>query len=87
MEMCYCFSPLREASLLPRPQRADGSRLLIGGDGPRRTLPLVARYADEWNAAFIPAWRFIFVVGTPREVKTGRGRRAAGDAAMAQALH
>jgi alkanesulfonate monooxygenase SsuD/methylene tetrahydromethanopterin reductase-like flavin-dependent oxidoreductase (luciferase family) len=24
--------------------------VLIGGSGPRRTLPLVARYADEWNA-------------------------------------
>ncbi|HEV7663162.1 MAG TPA: LLM class flavin-dependent oxidoreductase, partial [Chloroflexota bacterium] len=23
--------------------------LLIGGSGPRSTLPLVARYADEWN--------------------------------------
>jgi alkanesulfonate monooxygenase SsuD/methylene tetrahydromethanopterin reductase-like flavin-dependent oxidoreductase (luciferase family) len=27
----------------------DRVRLLIGGSGSRRTLPLVARFADEWN--------------------------------------
>ncbi len=43
---------LHEAVLLPRPQRPGGPRLLIGGNGERRTLPLVARYADEWNALF-----------------------------------
>jgi probable F420-dependent oxidoreductase len=26
--------------------------LLIAGTGPRRTLPLVARYADQWHAGF-----------------------------------
>ena len=48
---------LHEAQLLPRPQRPAGPPLLIGGNGPRRTLPLVARYADEWNAVLIPAAR------------------------------
>jgi F420-dependent oxidoreductase-like protein len=43
---------LREAILLPRPQRADGPSILIGGNGPKRTLPLAARYADIWNAVF-----------------------------------
>ena len=32
--------------------------IVIGGNGPNRTLPLVARYADEWNAVFVPAKRF-----------------------------
>src|SRR5690606_32625546 len=32
--------------------RADGPPIVIGGNGPKRTLPLVARYADEWNAVF-----------------------------------
>jgi F420-dependent oxidoreductase-like protein len=41
---------LEDALLLPRPRRAGGPPITIGGNGPRRTLPLAARYADEWNA-------------------------------------
>ena len=41
---------LEDAILLPRPYRPGGPPILIGGNGPRRTLPLVAKYADEWNA-------------------------------------
>jgi len=52
------FYRLHEAILLPRPARPGGPPLLIGGNGPRRTLPLVARYADEWNAVYIPHDRF-----------------------------
>jgi F420-dependent oxidoreductase-like protein len=44
------FYQLRDAMLRPRPQRPGGPPLLLGGIGPRRTLPLVARYADIWNA-------------------------------------
>ena len=39
------------AILLPRPKRK--TPLLIGGNGPKRTLPLAAKYADEWNGVFI----------------------------------
>jgi F420-dependent oxidoreductase-like protein len=52
------FYHLRGATLLPRPQRPSGPRILIGGNGPKRTLPLAARYADVWNATFIPADQF-----------------------------
>ncbi len=45
---------LNEAILLPRPSRPGGPPILIGGNGPRRTLPLVARYAAEWNGIFLP---------------------------------
>lgn len=41
------FYQLHEAELLPKPQHAP--TVLIGGAGKKRTLPLVARYADEWN--------------------------------------
>lgn len=41
---------LDEAILLPRPNRPGGPPILIGGNGPKRTLPLVASYANEWNA-------------------------------------
>jgi alkanesulfonate monooxygenase SsuD/methylene tetrahydromethanopterin reductase-like flavin-dependent oxidoreductase (luciferase family) len=44
------FYQLREAILHPRPQRPGGPPILVGGKGPRRTLPLVARYASIWNA-------------------------------------
>lgn len=43
------FFQLDEATLLPRPQRPGGPPILIGGNGARRTLPLVARYARIWN--------------------------------------
>ena len=45
------FYQLRSAALRPRPQRPGGPPLLVGGTGRRRALPLVARYADIWNAA------------------------------------
>lgn len=48
---------LHEATLLPRPQRR--TPVMIGGSGPKRTLPLVARYADIWNTGG----------GTPDEVR------------------
>jgi F420-dependent oxidoreductase-like protein len=47
------FYRLREGILLPRPTRPGGPPILIGGNGQRRTLPLVARYAAEWNAVYI----------------------------------
>lgn len=41
------YYQLNNARLLPRPSRP--TRLLVGGNGPKRTLPLAARYADIWN--------------------------------------
>jgi alkanesulfonate monooxygenase SsuD/methylene tetrahydromethanopterin reductase-like flavin-dependent oxidoreductase (luciferase family) len=43
------FFRLHQA-VLPGPRRPGGPPLLIGGSGPKRTLPLVARFADVWNA-------------------------------------
>jgi alkanesulfonate monooxygenase SsuD/methylene tetrahydromethanopterin reductase-like flavin-dependent oxidoreductase (luciferase family) len=43
------FFQLREA-VLPGPRRPGGPPVLVGASGPRRGLPLVARYADVWNA-------------------------------------
>ena len=43
---------LQDAQLLPRPHRPSGPPILVGGNGMRRTLPLAARYATEWNATF-----------------------------------
>ncbi len=41
------FFKLHEARLMPRPQRP--TPIMIGGTGPKRTLPLIAKYADIWN--------------------------------------
>lgn len=46
------FYQLRAAVLLPRPRRPGGPPLVIGGNGKQFTLPLAARFADEWNATF-----------------------------------
>jgi len=52
------FYRMNEAILLPRPKRAGGPPILVGGNGPRRTLPLAARFAEEWNAVFLSADKF-----------------------------
>jgi F420-dependent oxidoreductase-like protein len=46
------FYSVREAVLLPRPRRTGGPPLVIGGSGRKLSLPLVARFADEWNTAY-----------------------------------
>ncbi len=43
------FFQLRGATLLPRPSRPAGPPIMIGGNGIKRTLPLVARFANIWN--------------------------------------
>lgn len=44
---------LKEAVVLPRPQRPGGPPIIIGGIGESRTLPVAAKYGNEWNALFI----------------------------------
>lgn len=55
------FYELHDAILRPRPQRPGGPPILVGGNGPRRTLPLASRFADEWNGVYLTpedfAWR------------------------------
>jgi F420-dependent oxidoreductase-like protein len=53
------YYQLREATLLPRPQRPGGPPILIGGNGQKRTPELIARYADEWNSVFISREEFV----------------------------
>jgi F420-dependent oxidoreductase-like protein len=48
------FYRLADAVCAPRPVQAR-LPILVGGSGPRKTLPLVARWADVWNGYGTPA--------------------------------
>jgi F420-dependent oxidoreductase-like protein len=52
------YYQLKEAMLLPRPQTEGQPPILIGGSGPKRTLPLAARFANEWNGVFVTPARY-----------------------------
>ncbi len=52
------YYSIQEGILLPRPQRPGGPPILIGGNGPKLTLPLVARFATEWNSIYLPVGKF-----------------------------
>ncbi|MGI8644119.1 MAG: LLM class flavin-dependent oxidoreductase, partial [Thermomicrobiales bacterium] len=52
------FYHLYDASFSSGPDDAGPPAITIGGNGPKRTLPLVARHANEWNAVFATAERF-----------------------------
>ncbi|GIV77602.1 MAG: LLM class F420-dependent oxidoreductase [Litorilinea sp.] len=69
------FYRLQDAILLPRPQRPGGPPLLIGGNGRQRTLPLVARYADEWNGVFLTAERYAALNRELDHLLEAQGRR------------
>jgi len=45
---------LEHAQLLPQPVQKPHPPIWIGGSGPRRTLPLVAKYADVWHSFGTP---------------------------------
>ncbi len=65
---------LREAVVLPRPARPGGPPILIGGNGPKRTLPLAARYAAEWNAVYVNPARFAELNGMLDDLLAAAGR-------------
>lgn len=46
---------LKQAILLPRPQRPGGPPILVGGNGKQRTLKLAAKHAHEWNGVGLTA--------------------------------
>jgi F420-dependent oxidoreductase-like protein len=51
------YFQIRGATLLPRPQRKGGPRILVGGEG-KRTLDNVVRYASEWNCVMLTPKEF-----------------------------
>jgi F420-dependent oxidoreductase-like protein len=45
---------LADSPALPKPERAAGPPIIVGGTGPKRTPRLAARFADEFNVSFRP---------------------------------
>ena len=58
------YYQIRGATLLPRPQRKGGPKILVGGNGRKRTMANVVRYADEWNCVML----------TPRDFASKNGK-------------
>jgi F420-dependent oxidoreductase-like protein len=71
------FFHLKDATLLPRPDRPGGPPILIGGNGEQRTLPLAAKYADEWNGLFVPARRYAELNAHLDDLLVAEGRSVA----------
>lgn len=68
------YFTVQEAVLLPRPQRPAGPPIVIGGNGRRRTLPLVVRFAQEWNGVYLTPARFAELNGHLDELLDTAGR-------------
>jgi F420-dependent oxidoreductase-like protein len=47
------FFELREAVLAPQPARRGLPKILVAGRGRKRSFPLAACFADEWNVMFV----------------------------------
>ena len=58
VEYTGAYFQVHDGILLPRPSRPNGPPILVGGNGIKRTLPLVAKFAQEWNSVFIPPEEF-----------------------------
>jgi alkanesulfonate monooxygenase SsuD/methylene tetrahydromethanopterin reductase-like flavin-dependent oxidoreductase (luciferase family) len=69
------YFQLKEAILLPRPARKGGPPILVGGNGEKHTLPLAARYADEWNAVYVTPERFKELSGRLDALILAEGRQ------------
>ncbi len=64
---------MEEASCLPEPVLGS-MPLWIGGVGEKKTLPLVARWADGWNAAYVSAAEFGRLNGLVDQLAEKAGR-------------
>ena len=68
------FYHLNDALLMPRSPLPGGTPVVVGGNGVRRTLPLAARYADEWNAVFLKEEAFVDLNARLDELAREAGR-------------
>lgn len=68
------YYSLQSNPVLPRPAQRPYPPILIGGQGPRRTPQLAARFASEFNCAFVPLDEAAAQFERVRAACTGTGR-------------
>jgi F420-dependent oxidoreductase-like protein len=68
------YYQVADSPALPKPAQRPRPPVIIGGGGRRRTPALAARYADEFNAAFVPAPSTAALYGGVREACEAAGR-------------
>jgi len=68
------YYSLTNSPALPKPVQRPKVPVIIGGGGARRTPALAARYADEFNAAFVPAADVAAGFGRVRDACAAEGR-------------
>jgi len=69
------YYQLHGATLLPRPGRHGGPRILIGGNGVKRTLSYVVQYASEWNCVTLTPQEFARLNQRLDDMLTTAGRQ------------
>jgi F420-dependent oxidoreductase-like protein len=69
---------LVDSPALPKPAQRPCPPLIVGGQGPRRTPELAARYADEYNAAFLTVAEAAQQFERVRQASQQVGRASAG---------
>lgn len=68
------YYQVTDSPALPKPAQRPRPPVIIGGGGRRRTPALAARYADEFNAAFVSAEDSAGLFGRVREACAAAGR-------------
>ncbi len=71
-----------DSPALPKPARPGGPPVIVGGRGPRRTPDLAARFADEYNIAFMPLDVVADMYRRVRAASERVGREASGRAPL-----
>jgi len=68
------YYPLTDSPALPKPVQRPHPPIVVGGHGPRRTPRLAARFADEFNAAFVGPEETGAAFGRVRDACVAAGR-------------
>jgi F420-dependent oxidoreductase-like protein len=68
------YYQVTDSPALPKPVQSPRPPVIVGGNGPRRTPALAAKYADEFNIAFAPADEVAAQFGQVRGACAAAGR-------------